>query len=78
MRILSDAGYLCTRAGASLGLFDVIAIGPADVRLVQVKCGGAYLSTLERERITSLAVPPNVTRECWRLPDRRAPIIERL
>jgi hypothetical protein len=37
MRILEAAGYVCTRAGASLGLFDVIAIGPNDVRLLQVK-----------------------------------------
>ena len=62
-----------------LGLFDIIGIGPADVRLVQVKCGGAYLSAVEREQITMLAVPPNVSRECWRFPDRcRAPIVERL
>jgi hypothetical protein len=28
-----------TRAGAGLGLFDVVAIRPRDVRLVQVKAG---------------------------------------
>ena len=32
IRILEAAGYLCTKAGGSLGLFDVIAIGPCDVR----------------------------------------------
>ena len=79
MRILEAAGYVCTRAGASLGLFDVVAIGPADVRLVQVKAGSKYLSAVEREQITGLAVPANVSRECWRFPDRcRAPLIERL
>lgn len=78
MRILEAAGYVCTRAGGSLGLFDVIAVGPHDVRLLQVKCGGAYLSGVEREQITALVVPANVLREAWRFPDRaRDPIIER-
>jgi Holliday junction resolvase len=77
MKILEQAGYHCTRAGASLGLFDVVAVGPADVRLVQVKAGGEYLSSIERERITGLVVPTNVTRECWRFPDRcKTPAIE--
>jgi hypothetical protein len=29
--------HACTRACASLGLFDVLAVGPVDVRLLQVK-----------------------------------------
>jgi Holliday junction resolvase len=79
LRILEDAGYCCTKAGGSLGLFDVIAIGPLDVRLVQVKSGGEYLSGVEREAIRALAVPVSCSRECWRFPDRcRAPLIERL
>ncbi len=77
--ILEAAGYVCTRASASLGLFDVVAVGPADVRLVQVKAGGEYLSGTEREAIGALRVPACVSRECWRFPDRcRAPLIERL
>jgi Holliday junction resolvase len=79
MRILEAAGYVCTKAGASLGLFDVVAIGPMDVRLVQVKSGGEYLSGVEREQITALQVPANCSREAWRFPDRcRQPLIERL
>jgi Holliday junction resolvase len=79
MKILEAAGYICTRAGVSLGLFDVIAIGPTDVRLVQVKAGTKYLSMVEREQIAALSVPANVSRECWRFPDRcRTPLIERL
>lgn len=79
MRIREAAGYVCTRASPSLGLFDVVAVGPNDVRLVQVKAGGKYLSAVEREQIVALAVPANVSRECWRFPDRaRAPVIERL
>lgn len=79
IRLLEAAGYVCTKAGGSLGLFDVIAIGPHDVRCVQVKSGGAYLSTEEREAIPSPDRPANVTRESWRCPDGcRAAVIERL
>ena len=79
IRLLESAGYCCTRAAGSLGLFDVVAIGPADVKLIQVKSGSASLSATEREAIRALAVPGNTTRECWRFRDRcRAPLIERL
>ena len=36
MRVLEAAGYRVTRAAASLGPFDLIGIGSADVVLVQV------------------------------------------
>ena len=39
IRILEAAGYTCTKAGGSLGVFDVIAIGPRDIRAIQVKAG---------------------------------------
>lgn len=79
MRMLEHAGYCVTRAGGSLGLFDVIAIGPHDVKVIQVKCGGQYLSGVEREQIQALTVPANVSRECWIFRDRaKAPLIERL
>ena len=79
MRILEAAGYLCTRASASLGLFDVIAVGESSVRLIQVKAGTKYLSTIEREQIQLLRVPHAVSKECWRFPDRCSqPLIERL
>jgi hypothetical protein len=75
--LLEATGYRCTKAGGSLGLFDVIAIGPHDVRCVQVKAGTKYLSGIEREQLQLLTVPANVTREVWRFPDRcREPLIE--
>ena len=58
---------------------DVLARGEhaQHVRLVQVKAGGEYLSAIEREQIAGLTVPANVSRECWRFPDRcKAPLIE--
>jgi Holliday junction resolvase len=79
MRLLEAAGYSCTRAGASLGLFDVIAIGAVDVRCIQVKAGGQYASRLEREQLQQAVVPAFCTREIWRFPDRcKTPLIERL
>jgi hypothetical protein len=67
------------KAGGSLGVFDVIAVGPLDVRCVQVKAGTARLSRAERAAIVALTLAPNVTREYWRFPDYcRAPTIERL
>lgn len=37
IRLLQARGYACTKSAASLGLFDIIAVGPNDVLLVQVK-----------------------------------------
>ena len=68
--LLEAAGYLCTKSGGSLGLFDVIAIGPTDVRAMQVKSGTKRLTPLEREAITALRVAPNVSKEYWRYLDR--------
>ena len=78
IRILEAAGYLCTKAGGSLGVFDIIALGPKDVRAVQVKCGKKpWLSPLEREAIYAVQVPGNVSLELWKFFDyARAPIIE--
>jgi Holliday junction resolvase len=79
MRILEAAGYAVCRSGGSLGLFDVIAIGPKDVRCIQVKSGGTYCSAVEREQLQLLAVPANVSKEIWRFPDWcRKPLTQRL
>jgi Holliday junction resolvase len=79
MKLLEAAGYLCMRAGASLGVFDVLALGAHDIKAIQVKSGTRYCSALEREQLQLVQVPPNVSKEIWRFPDRcRAPLIERL
>ena len=79
VRILEAAGYSCTKAGGSLGMFDIIALGPQDIRCLQVKSGGEYISRVERELMRECALPANVSREVWRFPDRcREPLIERL
>jgi hypothetical protein len=77
IRLLEAAENHCTLAGGSLGLFDVVAVRLRDVRLIQVKSGWAYLSSVEREPMSGLRVPANVSRESWRFPDRcRTPFVE--
>jgi Holliday junction resolvase len=79
IRLLEAAGYCCTKAGASLGLFDIIALGAVDIRCIQVKSGTKYASSVEREQMQLMRVPSNCSIEVWRFPDRcREPIIEAL
>ena len=79
IRILEAAGYSCTKAAGSLGMFDVIALGPHDIRCLQVKSGTTYCSRIEREMMRECVLPSNVTREIWRFPDRcKDPLIERI
>jgi|SRR5262245_5963586 len=77
-RILESAGYTVLKAGGSLGLFDLVALGPSDVKCVQVKANG-YVSAVEREQLALVVVPANVSKEIWRFKDRvKDPLIERL
>lgn len=77
MRLLEAIGYSCVRAGGSLGMFDVIALGPTDIKCLQVKSGGEYCSKIERELMRECRLPANCSREVWRFPDRsRQPLIE--
>jgi Holliday junction resolvase len=57
MALLEAAGYACTRAAASLGVFDVIGIGPSDVVLVQVKTRD-WPGSVEMEAIRAFPSPP--------------------
>lgn len=76
MRRLEDVGYKCCRSAASLGEWDVIAIGPAGVRLVQVK-SNCWPGSVEREALQLFRVPPGVSKEIWRWDDyAREPRIE--
>ena len=79
MALLESCGYVCTKAGGSLGLFDVIGIGARDIRLLQVKSGSAGCSPAAREQLKLTPVPANCSIEVWRFIDRRRePVIERL
>ena len=78
IRMLEALGYCCTKAGGSLGVFDVIALGPNDVRCIQVKAGQRpWLSPLEREAIALVKLPANVSKELWKWKDyARMPDVE--
>lgn len=69
MRMLEAEGYACTRAAASLGAWDVIAIRRDGVKLVQSKVN-AWPGSVEMERLSLFECPDNCTREIWRWDDR--------
>ena len=58
IKLLEATGYACMKAGASLGVFDVIGISSADMVCVQVK-SNRWPSSAEMETIALFPVPPN-------------------
>jgi len=66
--LLEAAGYRCTRAAASLGAWDVIGIGSADIVLVQVKTRD-WPSASELEALRDFPAPPNARKLIHRLRD---------
>jgi Holliday junction resolvase len=65
---LEAQGYWCTRAGGSLGVFDVIAYNPfiGVVRLIQVKSGTGKLRPAERRALEDLgARADNILVQYW-------------
>jgi Holliday junction resolvase len=77
MALLEAVGYRCTRAAASLGAWDVIAIGPTDVVLVQVKTRD-WPSAAEMEVLREFPAPPNARKlvHRWRDGQRRPDVRE--
>ncbi len=70
MRLLESLGYACTRAAASLGVFDIIGVSATDVLLVQVK-SNRMPSACELETIKLFACPPNARKLIHIWQDRR-------
>lgn len=72
--ILEAAGYSVTKAGASLGVWDLIGIGSTDFVVVQVKTRD-YPGSVEMETLKNFTCPQNCRRlvHRWRhrqrLPD---------
>jgi Holliday junction resolvase len=56
IQLLEAAGYACTHAAASLGVFDIIGVSPTDVVLVQVKSRD-WPGAVEMESIRSFSLP---------------------
>ena len=69
--LLTAAGYIVTRAAASKGAFDLVAIGADDVLLVQVKAN-RWPGREELAAMQAIPVPPNCRRVVHRWRDRCA------
>jgi hypothetical protein len=67
---LLEAAYLCTRAAASLGVFDIVGIGPSDIVLVQCKTRD-FPGAVEMEAIRNFPVPPSTKKLIHRWRDRQ-------
>ena len=70
MALLEAAGYACTRAAASLGVFDIVGIGSTDIVLVQTK-SNAWPRSVEMEAIKLFKAPPNCRKLIHRWRDRQ-------
>lgn len=72
-------GYRVMKAGGSLGVFDLIAFSPTEIKFVQVK-SNRNCSVTEREDMRNIRheLPPHSVIELWIWQDRaRNPIIKR-
>jgi uncharacterized protein with GYD domain len=69
-RLLEAAGYSVTRAAASLGAWDLVAIGSADLVLVQCKTRD-WPSAAELETLRAFPAPPNARKLVHRWRDRQ-------
>ena len=70
IKLLESAGYACTRAAASLGVFDLVGIGPTDIVLVQVKTRD-WPGAAEMEAIQLFKAPANTKKLVHRWRDRQ-------
>jgi hypothetical protein len=70
MRLLEASGYACTRAAASLSVFDIIGIGATDVVLVQTKSND-WPGSAEVETIRDFVCPPGCKKLIHRWRDRQ-------
>ena len=70
IKLLEAAGYRCTRAAASLGVFDVVAISRTDILLVQCKTN-EWPRAIELEAIRLFPAPPNCRKLIHRWKDRQ-------
>lgn len=78
IRLPEADAYICTRAAASFGMFDVIAIGRQGMRLIQVK-SNRDASSLEREQIARFQTPPGCSKEVRIFHDyAREPLIKEI
>jgi len=70
MELLEASGYNCTRAAASLGVFDIVGIGPSDIVLVQTKSND-WPGSVEMEAIRNFPCPQLCKKLIHRWRDRQ-------
>jgi len=70
IKLLERRGYACTRAAASLGVFDIVAIGATDILLVQCK-SNEWPRAAEMESIKLFPAPTICRKLVHRWRDRR-------
>ena len=76
--LLEASGYSVCRAAASLGAWDLVAIGSTDVVLCQVKTRD-WPGAAEMEALQAFAAPPNCRKILHRWRDRqRVPDVREL
>ena len=76
--VLEAAGYACCRSAASLGAWDVIGVGSADIVLVQVKTRD-WPGPSEMETLRLFPAPVNARKLVHRWRDRvRLPDVREL
>lgn len=68
--LLEATGYAVTRAAASLGCWDLVAIGSADLVLVQVKTRD-WPGSAEMETLRAFPAPPIARKLLHRWRDRQ-------
>lgn len=71
MRLLETMGYRCTRSAASLGEWDVIAVGVTDTLLVQVK-SNRWPPPAEMAVLREFVCPPGVRKVVHRWDTRKS------
>ncbi len=77
-KLLEATGHYMVKAGGSLGIFDLVALGPTGARLIQVK-SNEKPRLAERERLAQFPRFPFASKELWVFYDRiREPVIELL
>ena len=62
--LLESLGYVVTRAAASKGPWDLIAIHKTHIRLIQMKAN-RYPPPFEIENLKQIQVPENCSVEVW-------------
>jgi Holliday junction resolvase len=74
--LLEATGYRVTKAGGSLGAWDIIAIGSTDFIVVQVK-SNHWPPPAEMEELINFPCPPNCKKLVHRWNDRqRQPLVK--